>query len=256
MISRSTNIRAALRSRQRGFLLNPYRFGAGGEADPFFANVSLLLHCNGVDGSTDFLDGSLSHKTVTANGDAKVSTERSMFGGASALFSGGGFLGIAAHSSLYPALGSDFTVEAWVYIPATSLGVTRTIAGMTSTVSGYNTWALDIQADRSLLFQVYDGSVRYGMTSENSVPGDSWIHVAGAKSGTSLSAFLNGSKGATVGTLVGSPVGPNGRLAVGRVGEYSGGQYLIGNVDEFRITQGIARYTANFTPPAAAFPDS
>lgn len=30
MISRSTDIRAALRSRQRGFLLNPFRFGGGG----------------------------------------------------------------------------------------------------------------------------------------------------------------------------------------------------------------------------------
>lgn len=29
MISRSTDIRAALRSRQRGFLLNPFRFGGG-----------------------------------------------------------------------------------------------------------------------------------------------------------------------------------------------------------------------------------
>ena len=256
MISRSINIRAALRSRQRGFLLNPYRFGASGETDPFFANVSLLLHCNGADGSTAFPDSSLSHKTVTANGDAAVSTARSKFGGASALFSGGGFLGIAAHSSLYPALDSDFTVEASIYIPATSFGATRTIAGMTSTVAGYNTWSLDIQADRSLVFQMYDGSVRYGMTSANSVSGDSWLHVAGVKYGTSLSVFLNGSKGATVGTLAGNPVGPNGRLAVGRVGEYSGGQYMIGNVDEFRITQGVARYTADFTPPAAPFPNS
>lgn len=30
MISRSTDIRGALRSRQRGFLLNPFRFGGGG----------------------------------------------------------------------------------------------------------------------------------------------------------------------------------------------------------------------------------
>lgn len=34
MILRSTDIRSALRSRQRGFLLNPYRFGGGGGGSP------------------------------------------------------------------------------------------------------------------------------------------------------------------------------------------------------------------------------
>ena len=31
---------------------------------------------------------------------------------------------------------------------------------------------------------------------------------------------------------------------------------LDGNADELRITRGVARYTADFTPPTAAFPDS
>jgi hypothetical protein len=56
--------------------------------DPQFGSVSLLLHGDGTNGSTTITDNSPTPKTVTAVGNAQISTAQSKFGGASILFDG------------------------------------------------------------------------------------------------------------------------------------------------------------------------
>ena len=58
--------------------------------DPQFGSVSLLLHGDGANGSTTIVDSSPTPKTVTAFGDAQISTAQSKFGGASIAFDGTG----------------------------------------------------------------------------------------------------------------------------------------------------------------------
>jgi hypothetical protein len=41
-------------------------------------------------------------------------------------------------------------------------------------------------------------------------------------------------------------------LQVGKV--HTAAEYLLGYIDDLRITKGVARYTSNFTPPTAALP--
>jgi hypothetical protein len=66
VIDRSTDVRNALKSRQRGFLLNPYRFGAGGSPQPLDGFTTGLWSAT-----------SYSHKMLTAyGGDARL-TRRS-----------------------------------------------------------------------------------------------------------------------------------------------------------------------------------
>jgi hypothetical protein len=83
---------------------------------------ALLLHMDGSNGSTTFTDSSSNALTVTANGNAQISTAQSKFGGASAAFDGDGdFLSIASNVAF--AFGAAaFTIECWAYQSATPNG--------------------------------------------------------------------------------------------------------------------------------------
>lgn len=53
-------------------------------------NTKLMLHCDGVDASTVFTDSETTPKTITATGNARITTVQSKFGGASGVFYGAG----------------------------------------------------------------------------------------------------------------------------------------------------------------------
>lgn len=60
MILRDTNVRRALRDRQRGFLLNPFRFGAGGPWTPANLAAHPVLWVNDDSSATDVGSGACS----------------------------------------------------------------------------------------------------------------------------------------------------------------------------------------------------
>jgi hypothetical protein len=82
--------------------------------DSYFGSVSLLLDFDGADASTTFTDRSVSPKTLTPSGDAKLSTSVKKFGTASAVFDGSGDYITSSDSADY-ALPGDFTIEFQVW---------------------------------------------------------------------------------------------------------------------------------------------
>ena len=60
--------------------------------DPFFSNVSLLLHMDGANGSTAFTDSGPNALTATVVGSSAIATAQSQFGGASGNFPSGSYL--------------------------------------------------------------------------------------------------------------------------------------------------------------------
>ena len=94
--------------------------GGGGividNGDPFYSAVSMLLPMDGTNGSTTFTDSSLNAITVTAVGNAQVSTTQAKYGGASAYFDGSGDYLDTAGTGIATAFGTgDFTIEFWYY---------------------------------------------------------------------------------------------------------------------------------------------
>jgi len=75
-----------------------------------------------------------------------------------------------------------------------------------------------------------------------------WQHIAMTREGTSLRLFYNG-------TLFDSGTNSYNLNQTDYVlyAAYTDGSYLSfgGYIQDVRITKGLARYTANFTPPAA-----
>jgi hypothetical protein len=87
-----------------------------------------------------------------------------------------------------------------------------------------------------------------------SVTTNVWYHVALSRSGTSTKLFLNGTQIGSTFTDTTSYLNGTNRPFIGRSGFHTVDPfYLSGYINDLRITK-YARYTANFTPPTAAFP--
>jgi hypothetical protein len=215
--------------------------------DPNFAFNSLLLHGDGTNGSTTITDSSGSPKTVTAVGDAQISTAQSKFGGASIAFDGtGDYLTIPGSSSFAFGL-ADFTVELWLY---------RSGSGQQHLYdardNGVNTNRILLYLNPSSQLTYFgDGEVKIATTSVPTL--SAWVHVALCRASGNSRLFQDGVQvGSTFADTI-SIVSPTATVAIGASNAV--GTPLNGYIDDLRVTKGVARYTANFTPPTAAFPD-
>jgi hypothetical protein len=212
--------------------------------DPQFTSVSLLLHGNGANGSTTIVDSSSSPKTVTAVGNAQISTAQSKFGGASIAFDGNGdYLNITPGTDFAFGTG-DYTVECWLYIGSqTSSGFVFDFRnGSSSHMACYYTGT-----NSPLYFYSNNG----GRITSANWPTGVWTHFALSRSGTTAKMFLDGSQTGSSYTDAHSYGSPS----TVRIGTSdTTGAFFNGYIDDLRITK-YARYTANFTPPTAPFPD-
>jgi hypothetical protein len=172
-------------------------------------------------------------------GNAQISTTQSKFGGSSMFFDGTGDW-LTMRGSVDFAFGTgDFTMECWAY----------------NTNSTQPQYLFMVDATGGISFGFESGSFVLGrrataidLSYTYTIPINSWVHYAVTRSGTTARLFINGVQVASNTNSLNYTV--TGNTAVGGVPTTSVSFY--GYIDDFRITKGFARYTANFVPPTSA----
>ena len=207
--------------------------------DPYFSSVFLLLSMNGTNGSTTFIDSSIYARSITAVGGIAISTAQSKWGGASGLFDG-------TNDRLdFPSAISTttlaYTVEAWVYAT-----VSFDYRGI---FSGRGVGGQTLRTTPSGQLQLLNNSLSNAITTTATMSLNTWHHVAMTNTSAGITTIWL--DGVNSGSSNQSSYGGGTFIYVGYAG--SGSEYWRGHIDEARYSD-VCRYTANFTPPAAAFP--
>jgi hypothetical protein len=225
--------------------------------DPYlYTNTVLLLHGDGTNGSTIIVDSSKvagSPKTVTAVGDAQISTAESKFGGSSIAFDGTGNYLTVPDNTAFEFGSGDFTLETWAYFVNFSASPINTVASKGPVGSvGTKFYSLQANGSGNILFYFRSGSP---FLTGSVVSANTWVHLAVTRSANVFTLWVNGSSSATITSSTSLAVG--GPLIIGSQSFDPGAanRTMTGYIDDLRITKGVARYTANFTPPTAPFPD-
>lgn len=215
-----------------------------GGGDPYFAFVKALLHFNGSNGSTTFTD-EIGHTFITNIAGPTISTAQAQWFESLRL----GGTGIVRSNASEPDFGlgtGDYTIEMWLRFD--SVGGTQFIYDMRPLAAGSGP-----------IIAYFGGAWQIYLNGGFNIAGGSavintWYHVALARDSSTTRFFVNG-------VQVGSNFtdahnyGASQYIVLGAPADALGALQFVGYMDDVRLTVGVARYTAAFTPPAAQFED-
>lgn len=213
------------------------------------AGTKLLLQMDGTNGSTTITDAMGS--TVTANGNAQISTTQSKFGGASLLLDGSGDYLTIPDSPLLVLGAGDWTFETWVRFSDVTGGQIILDKRNTNGAGPFVFYKTDAAGGHKFsgLCSVDASTWGVSLVGTTTVTTGVWYHVAFTRSGTTYRLFVNGVQEAST-SVTGTVMTNTLPLRIGGAGDGSG-WWFNGHLDGLHLS-GICRYAANFTPPASA----
>lgn len=216
------------------------------------ANTDLLI-----DASEDqaIINKSQQYDYISLIGNTKASATQTKNATTSMYFDGNGDYIFVSNPTPSPSKNNyvfsdlDFTVEAWIY-PTTS----GTIRGIINNWSSGGAFILALNASDQISFKYTNaasGTSTIEKLSTDTITSNQWTHIAVVRNGNSVSFYINGqldSSGAQ--TMTDTIYYYNGAVKntyIGHAGDSL--NFFTGYMEDIRVTKGVARYTANFTPP-------
>jgi hypothetical protein len=198
-------------------------------------------------GSSGIYD-STGRNTFRTIGNAQVSTSQSKFGNSSILLDGTGDYLVLKKTAPFPEYEfgtGDFTIELWWYPLVNGFQEACFVCIGNHT----QTTGIAFFTDNARGILLYSaGYITSGYGGTPTV--NQWNHIAVTRQSGTLRTFLNGSLFQTATFTNNLSPGTTGVF----VGSLDTGAYdANGYIDDLRITKGIARYTASFTPPTTPF---
>jgi hypothetical protein len=228
--------------------------------DLSFANVGLLLHCDGGAGSTAIVDSGSLNKTVAVNGGAVQSTTQKKFGVSSCALNGAGaFLSMNDDDAVMRFDALDASVECWAYFTANP--------GSYAGDPGIMLWSQGVVGARACeLFiggaalsnctvkaSLWVGTTNNAATATaQNLALNTWHFFQWVRNGSTLSLGINGVQVATVSVGAASMNNSAANLLIGAFNDATYHYYLPGYIDECRVTKGVARAIALPTQPFPA----
>lgn len=229
-----------------------------GVIDPEDAYTKILLHFDGADLATTFTDSAPTPNTFSAVGNAKLKTATKVFGTASGYFDGTGDAITCADNAAFTLGSGDFTVDCWFNCEGAT-GTGGYLFGHENGTSDIAIRAFRNGASDTIEVMGFasSGAITVfdiiGTTPFSNAANIGWHHFALVRNGGTVSLYINGilegsdaAVGITAIDNAAQPFNVGARTAAG-INSWNG------YIDEFRLSVGIARWTANFTPPSSQY---
>lgn len=239
---------------QPGIGLMNKKQGSGG-GDPYWNNVTSLMHFNGANNGTIFTDQVVGNTWTSTPSGIVTSTSQSKFNGSSLYIAntvgGSGRAHLAGTSAIGNCFTGIFTVEVWAYLLAYEGTYGTSIANNDITTGPRGvTCSLTLSGHYIQLVNTAVGS--YIIATINPVTLNTWHFLSWSFDGTKGYVFVDGA-------LSGS--GTWTKLAAANGNTFNWGAQMdnitVSNMylAEGRVTSGVCRYTTSFTSPTAPFPN-
>ena len=219
--------------------------------DPHWDSVVVLMGFDDKDdndaAATD--EGPIQN-TLTVNGTgAKIDDGQSKFGGKSLEITSNSSVSIPDQTGTSIANSDDKTFEA--FFRTTSVATLQSVMNKRKS-SGADEFAMFLNASKIQVNINRNGSNLFALIGTTTLVNNQWYHYAFTREGTTYRMFLDGNlEASNVEALI--PSGATEPLHIGK-SRFNTGRWMRGNIDEVRITTGVARYTESFTAPTRKFP--